>query len=45
LLLSSYQYFVDLVTTYSFWAGPIAFTLAFAGSLVGTNIFIPSGSS
>ena len=43
MLLSSYQYFVDLVRIYSLWAGPIAFTLAFAGSLVGTNIFIPVG--
>ena len=43
MFLSSYQYFVDLVSAYSFWAGPIAFTLAFAGSLVGMNIFIPVG--
>jgi membrane-associated protein len=34
---------VDLVRTHSFWARPVAFTLALAGSLVGTNIFIPVG--
>lgn len=41
--MSFFQYLVDLVRTHSFWAGPVAFTLALAGSLVGTNIFIPVG--
>jgi membrane protein DedA with SNARE-associated domain len=43
LLLSFFQYLVDFVRTHSSWAGPIAFTLALAGSLVGTNVFIPVG--